>query len=196
MALDPTVPLTGLDDRGRTRVADAFVDDPDLADGLARMLDALACDFQRTVVRRLAMHLQTYASPMKEGRTERDALLRRHRVMNADRFEVLVFELAARGMEGVRRLTAPDGGADTLRPATPNDKAKVWQAKRYPDQINWEESEKSLDRAVAVWEPESIVFAFTRDFTEPAEKSFQSKLVERESAAGVGVTAWTLTRHS
>lgn len=61
MTLNLTALLTDLNDRGRTRVADAFVADPDLADGLARMIDGLPCDFQRTVVRRLAIHLQMRA---------------------------------------------------------------------------------------------------------------------------------------
>jgi integrase len=55
---------------------------------------------------------------MDEGRAEREELLRRQlKVMSADQFEVLVFELARREEPDVRRLIAPDGGADTLRPA-------------------------------------------------------------------------------
>src|SRR4051812_40326253 len=55
---------------------------------------------------------------MEEGRAEREELLRRQlKVLSADQFEVLLFELAAREESGVRRLKAPDGGADTLRAA-------------------------------------------------------------------------------
>ncbi|MFN8133344.1 MAG: hypothetical protein U0R70_17510 [Solirubrobacteraceae bacterium] len=131
---------------------------------------------------------------MEEGRGEREAILRRQlKVLPPEQFEVLVFELAAREDPTVRRLTAPDGGADTLQPATPERRAKVWQAKRYPDQINWDECVRSLDRAVEVWKPEAIVFAFTRDFSMQVVKSFQEKLVARPTADGVAITAWTLT---
>jgi hypothetical protein len=75
---------------------------------------------------------------MEGGRTERDAMLRRQiEVMTPGPFEQLVFELAHRKDDAVRRLVNPDGGADTLKPAHGDAPAEVWQAKRYPDAINW-----------------------------------------------------------
>jgi hypothetical protein len=133
---------------------------------------------------------------MEAGRAERDAVLRRQiQVMSPERFEQLVFELARRDDPEVRRLVHPDGGADTLRPAIEGRRSEVWQAKRYPAGINWDECEGSLDQSVKHWDPQRITFAFARDFSATVEKSFQSRLVQRQSAQdnGVTVTAWTLS---
>ena len=56
----------------------------------------------------------------------RDDLLRRDiALLFPDQFEQLVFELAHRENPKVRRLVHPDGGADTLLPATGPRKAEV-----------------------------------------------------------------------
>ena len=102
-----------------------------------------------------------YSAYMEEGAAERDALLRRQlQAMSPGRFEQLVFELAQRQDPAVRRLQHPDAGADTLLPATDRRPAEVWQAKRYPDSINWTECEDSLDAAIERYKPSKVIFAF------------------------------------
>jgi hypothetical protein len=133
---------------------------------------------------------------MEGGAAERDALLRRQiAVMSPDRFEQLVLALAQREYPDVRRLRHPDGGADTLRPATTERKAEVWQAKRYPDDINWQECEQSLDTAIKRWGPSKAIFCFPRDLSQQLESSFDSRLVQRKSAkdARVEVGLWNLS---
>ncbi len=131
---------------------------------------------------------------MEGGAAERDALLRQQmKVMPPERFEQVVLELAQREYPGeVRRLKHPDGGADTLRPATTDRKAEVWQAKRYGDDINWEECEKSLTAAIKRWDPSKVTFVFARDLSQQLEGSFQTRLVEHAGAqrAGVAVLLW------
>ena len=131
---------------------------------------------------------------MEGGAAERDALLRQQmKVMPPERFEQMVLELAQREYPGeVRRLQHPDGGADTLRPATADRKAEVWQAKRYGDDINWEECEKSLIAAIKRWDPSKVTFVFARDLSQQLERSFQRRLVEHEDArrAGVELVPW------
>src|SRR5919201_751709 len=86
---------------------------------------------------------------MEAGASEREELLRRQmKAMPWRRFEQLVFALANREDPKVRRLTHPDGGADTLRPAEGARRAEVWQAKHYPDDIDWRACEESLDRSI------------------------------------------------
>jgi hypothetical protein len=112
--------------------------------------------------------------------------------MEADPFERLVYELAHRQDAEVQRLTTPDGGADTVRPASDDNPAKVWQAKHYPDKINWAECVKSYKSSVERWEPVAIVFVFPRDFSEQLQKSFYSRLVTPGKKKGIKVTSWTL----
>lgn len=133
---------------------------------------------------------------MEGGRAERDAILRQQiQVMPPDRFEQLVFELARLDDPSVRRLVHPDGGADTLRPATDGQAAEVWQAKRYPATINWQECEASLVQAIDRWQPSRVTFAFARDFSDPVQRSFDDRLVKHERAAetNTAVSAWTLS---
>jgi hypothetical protein len=133
---------------------------------------------------------------MDAGPTERDALLRqRIAVMPPDQFEQLVFELAHREDPEVRRLVHPDGGADTLRPVEEDRASEVWQAKRYPKEINWKECEDSLDSSIDRFSPTTVTFVFPRDLSQQLEQSFQTRLVEREKAveAGVRVGLWNLS---
>jgi hypothetical protein len=130
---------------------------------------------------------------MEGGATERDALLREQmKVMSPERFEQLVLALAQREFPDVRRLKHPDGGADVLRPATDERKAEVWQAKRYPKNINWKECEDSLRTAIERWEPSKVTFVFPRDLSQQREKSFTNRLVKHKAAtkAGVEVQLW------
>ena len=117
------------------------------------------------------------------------------KVMPPERFEQLVFELAKREYPDVHRLQHPDGGADTLRPATQDRKAEVWQAKRYGDQVNWDECENSLRNAIRRWDPFRVIFAFPRDLSEQLERSFETRLVQHPHAkrAGVAVELWNLS---
>jgi hypothetical protein len=133
---------------------------------------------------------------MERGATERDALLRREiAVMTPDRFEDLVLALAQRELKEVRRLQHPDGGADVLRPATGGRQAEVWQAKRYPDDINWGECENSLKSAITRWKPSKVTFVFPRDLSQQLEGSFETRLIHHEDAQreGVEVTLWNLS---
>jgi uncharacterized protein YcbX len=94
---------------------------------------------------------------MERVAAELDALLRQHmKVMPPERFEQLVHALAQREFPAIRRLQHPDGGADVLLPATDEQKAEVWQAKRYGDDINREECEDSLAAAVNRWAQSSL----------------------------------------
>lgn len=117
------------------------------------------------------------------GATERDRLLRgRIAAMPADQFEQLVFELVRRYEPTARRLSPPDDGADTLRPATDGVPAKVWQAKHYPVRINWSQCRQSLADAIERWSP-SMVFVFPRDLSERQEAGFTEHLEQHPDVA-------------
>lgn len=113
--------------------------------------------------------------------------------MTAAAFEQLVYELAHRKNPDVKRLAAPDGGADTLKPPTNEAQAVVWQAKHYPSQINWKECEQSLHSSIERWTPSDVIFVFPRDFSQQVEASYQNKLVKPAQTQGVRVRAWTLS---
>jgi hypothetical protein len=128
--------------------------------------------------------------------TERDETLReRIRIMDSEQFEQLVFELAHSEFAEVRRLSPPDGGADTIRPATSQSQAEVWQAKHYPAGINWEECEKSLASSINRWSPSRVTFVLPRDLSEKTERTFQTKLVDHVDAVGheVAIDLWNLS---
>jgi len=128
--------------------------------------------------------------------SERDQLLRqRIAVMTPDDFEQLLFELVRKEEPAARRIVAPDAGADVLRPQTDERPAKVWQAKRYPKTINWEECRESLVTAIAHWSPSEVVFMFPRDLSQTLEKSFKENLVEHPNAVACDVKAdyWNLS---
>ncbi len=122
-------------------------------------------------------------------------LRRQIAVMSPEQFEQLVFELAHRDDPEVRRLVHPDGGADTLRPVTAERASEVWQAKRYPDSINWKECENSLDSLIERFKPSKVTFVFPRDLSQQLEGSFEERLVTRDSAqkATVQVGLWNLS---
>lgn len=114
------------------------------------------------------------------------------KVMPPERFEQLVLALVKRELPEARRLQHPDGGADILCPATDDTKAKVWQAKRYGDDINWHECENSLSTAIERWNPSEVTFVFARDLSQQLERSFEERLVrhEKATAAWVEVRLW------
>jgi hypothetical protein len=128
--------------------------------------------------------------------TGRDDLLRRDiALLTPEQFEQLVFELAHREEPEVRRLVHPDGGADTFRPASGGRKAEVWQAKRYPKDINWEECENSLAASIERWQPSRVIFCYPRDLSQRPEQSFEDRLVKHPDAQreGVQVGLWNLS---
>ncbi len=129
--------------------------------------------------------------------TEREPLLReRIKTMPPERFEQLVYELAHREDERVERLEHPDGGADTILPRRQGKAERVWQAKRYPRDINWRECEKSLADALKRWQPAHVTFAFPRDLSETLRASFDKRLVSHPDAvaAKASVDHWNLSR--
>jgi hypothetical protein len=131
---------------------------------------------------------------MSDGSSTKDSLLRQQiKAMDPEGFEQLVFELAHRLDPAVRRLSHPDGGADTLRPQHESTRARVWQAKRYTGQMNWQECARSLQTAIDRWKPERVTFAFARDFSESTERNFQERLVRPARSKEVEVQAWTLS---
>ncbi len=128
---------------------------------------------------------------------EREDILRvRIAALSPDRFEQFVYELAHREDPKVERLKAPDGGADTVLPRGDGTAERVWQAKRYPKQINWSECEKSLSDAISNWKPDRVTFVFPRDLSKRPRKSFDTRLVGRPEAAAKKVTVdhWNLSR--
>jgi hypothetical protein len=126
---------------------------------------------------------------------EREALLReRIRVMDPDRFEQLVYELAHREDERVERVQNPDGGADTILPRGDGLAERVWQAKRFPSQIQWEQCEKSLADSITRWKPKRVTFVFPRDLSERPRDTFDKRLVAQSAADMVTVDHWNLSR--
>lgn len=97
------------------------------------------------------------------------------------RFEGLVFRLAWIHDARVVRLRAPDGGLDTLLPddARPGKAERGWQAKRHPRQIDWDDCESSLDRAVDVWAVRHVTFVFPKDLSKTEHETFHRRLVSR-----------------
>jgi hypothetical protein len=131
---------------------------------------------------------------MDTGASDRDELLRRQiKAMPSRRFEQLIFELARREDDKVRRLTSPDGGADTVRPPEALRRSEVWQAKHYPENIDWGACEGSLNRSIERWQPSVVTFAFPRDLSEQLEQAFQDRLVTRGTEANVEVVLWNLS---
>lgn len=126
-----------------------------------------------------------------------DILRARIAALSPDRFEQLVYVLAHRDDPHVERLQHPDGGADTILPRGDGTAERVWQAKRYPKQINWGECEKSLADAISVWKPGRVTFVFPRDLSKTPRKAFDTRLVahpEAVVARKVEVDHWNLSR--
>jgi hypothetical protein len=124
-----------------------------------------------------------------------DVLRERIAALTPDRFEQFVFALAHREDERVERLQHPDGGADTLLPRGDGTADRVWQAKRYPGDVNWDECEKSLADAIANWRPARVTFVFPRNLSKTLRKSFDTRLVAHADAeaAKVAVDHWNLS---
>jgi hypothetical protein len=109
-----------------------------------------------------------------------------------ERFEQLVASLVFAEEPEAERPDAPDGGADVLRPATTERRARVWQAKFFRSKPNWTKYKKSLDDAVDSYDPEEVTFVFPRNLTKPRRDKFQEKLVGHH--ARVKVNFWGLQK--
>lgn len=125
-----------------------------------------------------------------------DASTRRHAVtaLSAEEFEWLVHALVeAEEADSslVRKMRAPDGGADTLVLREDGSVRRAVQAKRHGNRINWSKCSASLEQAAAVWKPEEVLFTFACDFSQGDQENFQARLVQRDD--GIRVTAWTLS---
>jgi hypothetical protein len=133
---------------------------------------------------------------VSDGGGESEDLLRREiGVMAPQRFEQLVFELAHREDAQVRRVANPDGGADVIRQNADGTCSRAWQAKRYADDINWQECESSLTSVIKRWEPSEVTFAFARDLSQQHEKAFAERLVSHPDAVATEtrITLWNLS---
>lgn len=108
-------------------------------------------------------------------------------------FQRMVHELARAERPNAIPLEAPDGGADTLIPASGAEPKEVVQAKHFPKpkSIRWPNCIASLDEAIETHDPGRVTFAFPRDFTEKQERAFREKLVDRYP--DVDVRPWLLT---
>ena len=103
-------------------------------------------------------------------------------------FEDLVAALVQHEEPDAEHLQAPDGGADILlerEGAGP----KVWQVKRYPRDIHWEDCEKSLDSAVDNHGAVEVVFVFPRKMSATTKRTFRRRLIERRP--NVEVSYWS-----
>lgn len=111
--------------------------------------------------------------------------------MADDDFELLVDSIAfaelSDDQQTVRKMRAPDGGADTLVVDPEEHPLIVVQAKHTAQSINWTKCRNSLKRAIAQWDPPEVLFAFSVDFTESDQTAF-AELVGK--APGRRVRAW------
>jgi hypothetical protein len=115
------------------------------------------------------------------------------KALDAGTFELLVNELAYAAFSGdgrqVRKMRAPDDGADSLILDARDHVVGVLQAKRHVRAIKWDDCSKSLDDAVATWSPDEVIFAFPVDFSAANQHAF-AELKARHP--GVRVQAWEL----
>jgi hypothetical protein len=114
--------------------------------------------------------------------------------MTDDEFDELVYLVAHLSDDRVQKLRAPDGGLDTVRVSADDPLRAEWgiQAKLHREQIKWSSCKESLDRAVAQWRADDVVFAFPRDLTAGQSRNFARHLVGRHP--GVSVTWWGSTK--
>lgn len=104
-------------------------------------------------------------------------------------FDEMTFRLVRIDHPDAVKMAVPDGGVDTLLPLSGRTGyERGWQAKHYPNKIDWRLCEESLDRAVETWKPERITFCFPQNLTKGKEKAFAAKLAARQE--GVIVDFW------
>lgn len=97
--------------------------------------------------------------------------------MSWQEFEHLIFAMVLTKYDNAEEMATPDGGVDTLVPATAEHGKRIYQAKHYPDDINWSACEESLRRAVAVHpDVECVTFVFPRNLSEPLRARFETDI--------------------
>lgn len=97
------------------------------------------------------------------------------KLLDADRFEELVYSIVCLKWPDAVRLRPPDGGADSLLEREFGG-PRVWQAKHFSGNISWPQCVKSLKKAVERWQPERVTFVFGKELTEGQQKLFREKL--------------------
>lgn len=115
-------------------------------------------------------------------------LERRIQTLDPKAFERLVFDLVLAEHANANALAAPDGGADVLVPAGGGRRARIWQAKRHVPRIKFAECEKSLKTAMAIHDPEAVVFVFAKDLTASEARAFEARLRKPGADADVAVS--------
>lgn len=118
---------------------------------------------------------------LESERTLRESL----KLLDANRFEELVYSTVCLQWPEAIRPAPPDGGADSFLRAE-HGGPRVWQAKHFSGSISWPQCAKSLSTAVERWKPDRVTFVFGKDLTAPQEKLFREKL----KADGVSVDWW------
>ena len=106
--------------------------------------------------------------------------------LTPDRFEELVFLLAALEIPGLVRTANPDGGLDALVPADASGRVpRGIQAKHHTRGPSATKCAKSLRDAIAAHRPEHVTFAFPSNPTSGQIAAFQKKVVAMDSAVEV-----------
>ncbi len=101
--------------------------------------------------------------------------------LSDDEFDLIVYLLAEVRIRRLRRSARPTAASTpSVPPMTiPWSPHGGVQAKLHREQIKWPDCKRSLDRAVAVWHPPKITFAFPRDLTLGQHKLFRKHLTDR-----------------
>lgn len=110
---------------------------------------------------------------------DRNARRRAIRALGHEEFELLVHEvLVADGRDEettLIKLRPPDGGADSLVLSRGARVEGIFQVKHSPDRApDWAKWERSLDDAVAFWNPSWLTFVASRDFNSQPAEGFRS----------------------
>lgn len=106
--------------------------------------------------------------------------------LTPDRFEELVFLLAALEIPGLVRTANPDGGLDALVPAGASGRVpRGIQAKHHTKGPSATKCAESLRDAIVAHRPEHVTFAFPTNPTSGQIAAFQKKVVAMDSAVEV-----------
>lgn len=114
--------------------------------------------------------------------------------LTSEEFEWLVHSLVKAEEDSsyeVRKMRAPDGGADTLVLHFDGAVKTVIQAKRHNSGINWTKCLLSLERAIEQWKPQEIRFVFSTDFTAKDQHAFKENLIDK--SLSTRISAWTMS---
>lgn len=113
------------------------------------------------------------------------------KAMDSVAFENLVFALVRDDEPMARQLRPPDGGRDTIVPASDARGELVWQAKHYTSRIYWDTCERSLKKALAKRSPEEFTFVFAVNLSESDEDKLE-ELREKYRGRVTLPDPWTL----